>query len=224
MKAFYPKTQRDRYFDILEKAVPAPLLPYREQLHVAVFERGDYLSHYNVPIGTLYYLVSGKAKIYMIHDDGKQTLVQFVGDNNYIGELSLLGAEDVPKDVIALQQCICIALPFEQGNPGLLSNPAFLRHLCIFLAQKLLLRTERFSESLNYPLKNRLAAFILFTAHERTYTEKHVETAEYLGISYRHLLYAIRRFCDDGILIKQKKGHHIADLHALQVLAKDIKA
>ncbi|SHN88216.1 transcriptional regulator YeiL [Desulfitobacterium chlororespirans] len=224
MKRFYPKSEHDPYYQVMKSLAHLPLGKLLTHAHIEVFERGEYLSRCNEPIHTLYYLISGKAKIYMIHDDGKQSILQFLSKDNYVGELSLLGVEDVPKDVVALQQCVCLASPLEQFKPLMLSDAAFLHHLCVYLGQKVLTRSERFSENLNYPLKNRLAAFILFTAHDRIYGEKHVETAEYLGVSYRHLLYTIQQFKEEGILIKQKGAYFIADPQALQVLAKDIRA
>ena len=224
MEKFFPKSEQDLYFHTLSKLRPLPIGHLLPHAHVEVFERGEHITCYSEPIHTLYYLASGKAKIYMIHDDGKQSIIQFLGKDNYVGELSLLGVEDTPKDVIAIERCILVAFPLEQLKPFLLENAAFLHHLCVYLAKKVLTRTERFSEHMNYPLKNRLAAFILFTAHQQLYSEKHVETAEYLGVSYRHLLYTIEQFKKDGILVKQKKGGFIANAELLREFAKDIRA
>jgi len=53
------------------------------------------------------------------------------------------------------------------------------------------------------------------------YSEKHTETAEYLSVSYRHLLYTFKTFIDEGLLIKIKKGFEINE-EPLATLAKDI--
>ena len=49
-----------------------------------------------------------------------------------------------------------------------------------------------------------------------------IQAAEYLGVSYRHLLYTFKLFLDDGILTKVKKGYGIKE-DELRILAKDIE-
>lgn len=51
-----------------------------------------------------------------------------------------------------------------------------------------------------------------------------METAEYLGVSYRHLLYTLRQLKEEGILVKQKGAYFIAEPQALQVLSKGVRA
>ncbi len=58
--------------------------------------------------------------------------------------------------------------------------------------------------------------------HQGMYTEKHTETTEYLGVSYRHLLYTLREFADKGFIEKKKKGYYI-NREPLKALAKDIE-
>jgi CRP/FNR family putative post-exponential-phase nitrogen-starvation transcriptional regulator len=43
--------------------------------------------------------------------------------------------------------------------------------------------------------------------------------AEYLGVTYRHLLYVIARFVKQGILEKSKQGYTIKNESALRKIA-----
>ena len=85
-------------------------------------------------------------------------------------------------------------------------------------------RTERFGQGLNYPLLNRLAAFILYTENEGLYHEKHTEVAEYLSSSYRHLLHTFEQLREKNIVIKEKRGYRIIDRTELERLAGEIKS
>ena len=70
------------------------------------------------------------------------------------------------------------------------------------------------SENLNYPLEDRLAFFILKYQHRGTYDIPHVDVSEYMNVSYRHMLYVIKKFCELGILTKEEgkgKGYLISD-------------
>ncbi len=222
MNRFYPKKPGDAHFEALAafRALPQDAL---SGAHVAVFERGERLSRLGEPIAALYYLVSGRAKISMVHGDGRQSILQFIGAGDYVGDLSLLGVEDTPKDVEALCATVAVALPMDRYRQALLADAAFLRSLCEYLARKLLGRSERLTQNLNYPLKNRLAALILTTAHDGLYQEKHAQAAEYLGVTYRHLLYTLAQLREEGIVERLDKGYRILDERALEALAGDIR-
>ena len=54
------------------------------------------------------------------------------------------------------------------------------------------------------------------------YHEKHTQAAEYLGVSYRHLLYVLAQFIHDGLLTKSKKGYLIKNRKQLSGLALEM--
>jgi len=70
------------------------------------------------------------------------------------------------------------------------------------------------------PLENRLAAFIILSADDNFYKEKHTEVCEYLGVSYRHLLHVLAQLCKKNIIEKQSQGYIIRDRECLEKLAK----
>jgi len=191
------------------------------KIQIEVFSPKESIIHFNHSVEKLYFLLKGKAKIYMIHIDGKRSLIQFLKEGSFIGELTLLGIEKQPKDVIAISECICLSIPLVAAKEQLLTNNEFLLYLNRYLGNKLLRRTEFFAKNQNFELKNRLAAYILLTEVNGIFLEKHTETAEFLGTSYRHLLYCLKKFEVENILIKQKKGYLIHK-EALQILAGDI--
>ena len=63
----------------------------------------------------------------------------------------------------------------------------------------------------SFPLKVRLAEFILKMSVNGYYREPHTEVAEFLGVTYRHLLYVLAQFVEEGILEKTKRGYKVAD-------------
>lgn len=197
-------------------------LPLEELAYLTIFTKGERLIRYNSGTDMLYILLEGKAKIYLLHEDGKQAIVHFVQAGELIGELSLLEVEERTKDVIAQTQCVCLAISLETSREQLLQDVLFLQQLSYYLAKKVLNRTERFSEGLNYPLINRLAAFILYTETDGFYHEKHTEVADYLGTSYRHLLYTFEQLREQQLLTKEKPGYRIQNRAKLVSLAKDI--
>ncbi len=188
--------------------------------HVIVneFENKDHIVQAEVPISRLYLLVEGKAKISMLHEDGHSSIVYFVKPNEMIGELTLIGIEDRPKDVISIGTCICLSVPMEVAESSLLNDKDFMLLMSRFIGTKLLDRTWFNAKQQHYELKHRLAAYILKCECDGLFNEKHTETAEYLAVSYRHLLHTIQSFKEDNILTKNKKGYTF-DRYALEELA-----
>ncbi|WP_042472496.1 transcriptional regulator YeiL [Bacillus ndiopicus] len=180
------------------------------------FERGEWIiKEGNFP-QYLYFLIEGKAKVYMTQENGKVALISFAQPNAFIGELELLDEEYYSKGVQTMTTTICLALPILKCKEELLSDVVFLRYLCTFLGNKTSLMTAQFSKSLAYPLENRLAEFIVLSAHNNIYKEKHTEVCDYLGVSYRHLLYVLAQFCEQGLLEKRGRSYTITNMSELK--------
>lgn len=68
----------------------------------------------------------------------------------------------------------------------------FVKMISQFIGDKLIRRMEHFSINQTYQLNYRLALLLLEVAVAGIYQEKLTETAEYLGVSYRHLTYTLK--------------------------------
>jgi CRP-like cAMP-binding protein len=91
-----------------------------------------------------------------------------------------------------------------------------------YISNKLLTRSYRMSENLNYSLENRLATFILQYEQKGKYNINHTDVSEYMNVSYRHVLYVIKQFCENGILAKDKeKGYIILNMEKLKQLREE---
>ena len=196
------------------------ILPYAE-LHS--FQKSEKMCNEGVDVPYLYYLISGKAKIYMSHKNGKTSLINFIQASSFIGELGLIGVESITKTVEVIEDCMCLALPLKDCQHLLLQDVIFLQKLCKFIGEKTITRTESYAKNNSYPFENRLAAFILLTEQNNSYTEKHTEASEYLNVSYRHLLYVLNQFCQQNYLKKDGRTYYIQDRNLLEKLADELK-
>ncbi|MBO0474543.1 transcriptional regulator YeiL [Enterococcus ureasiticus] len=174
-----------------------------------VYDKKEYIVRFDKQVEHLFFLIEGRAKIYKIHENGRRSLIQFLGQGDFIGELSLLEVEEQVKDVQAIDQCICLTLPYHTVKQELLNDNHFLRIIAKYLGEKVLLRVEHFSNNQNYELKYRLSAYMLQTELEGIYAEKQTETAEFLGVSYRHLIYTLTEFQKAGLVTKQGKSYQL---------------
>ena len=166
----------------------------------------------------LYYLIEGRAKLFLTQENGRISLVNFLSEPCFIGEMELLGAQKYANGVKAITRCTCFAIQVNLCREQLLQDNRFLRHICVFLGKKAIGNTAHYSQNQSYSLEVRLADFILTTSHNRYYREKHTEAAEYLGVTYRHLLYVLAGFVKKGILKKTPQGYYINQMQKLQEL------
>ena len=170
----------------------------------------------------LYFLLSGKAKITLIHEDGKRSIVHFVGPEEFIGELTLIDVEESPKDVTCLSECVCMTVGMDVAREYLLHDNEFLLIMSRYIGKKLLDRTWFHSKQQSFELRYRLAAYILLAENDGYYDERHTETAEFLGVSYRHLLQTFQLFKIEGLLNKTKQGY-VINREGLYEIAKHLE-
>ncbi len=192
-----------------------------KEIRIVHFNETENIVQFDQPLDHLYLIIEGKAKVTMVHEDGKRSIVRFLTPMELIGELSLIEVDDQPKDIEAVSNCTCLAVPITMAKKILLKDCEFLLKLNQYIGGKLLERTWFQMKFQNYELKNRLAAYMLMSEHNGLYTEKHTETAEYLNVSYRHLLHTIKLFLDDETIKKTPQGYAL-NIDALDELSMDI--
>ena len=173
--------------------------------------------------GFLYYLIDGRAKLFISQANGRISLINFLNAQCFIGEMELLGAQETANGVTAITPCTCYAIHITKCKEQILNDTKFLRYLCLFLSQKAIRNTYNYSKNQSYPLEVRLANFILMTSCNLLYREKHTEVSEFLGVTYRHLLYVLADFVKRGFLKKTEQGYYIQDLNTLRKIAEGIE-
>ncbi|HAJ7559777.1 transcriptional regulator YeiL, partial [Escherichia coli] len=167
-------------------------------------------------------LTRGRARLYATLANGRVSLIDFFAAPCFIGEIELIDKDHEPRAVQAIEECWCLALSMKHYRPLLLNDTLFLRKLCVTLNHKNYRNIVSLTQNQSFPLVNRLAAFILLSQEGDLYHEKHTQAAEYLGVSYRHLLYVLAQFIHDGLLTKSKKGYLIKNRKQLSGLALEM--
>ena len=192
-------------------------------IQVYEFEKGEYIFHEQSYPEALFYMVEGKAKLYITHKNGKISLIEFLTSPTIMGEIELLNEARYSKGIQTVTKTICLVIPFRDVKDKLLADPVFLKMLCLFLSSKTTNMTAKYTQNQAYPLENRLASFILLSSDHDFYKEKHTEVCEYLGVSYRHLLFVLAQFTEAGYLTKQNRGYLLSNRTTLEQLASEIQ-
>lgn len=186
-----------------------------------IFNKDENIYKIGCDVTSCYFILSGIAKIYVDHENGRRSILDFAGRNNWLGELSLFGKEEDIKENKVLQEITCLEFDLQELQKLCQENAMVSYYFAAYISNKLVSRSHRMTESLNYPLNNRLAGFILKYQHGGIYEIQHTDAAEYLNVSYRHILYVMKEFRDLGILCKEKKqGYRIVDIEKLKEIYK----
>ncbi|PLR94645.1 transcriptional regulator YeiL [Bacillus sp. T33-2] len=218
----YKNEKREYYLD--EHSIADLFsLSVDEFIEVREYQRDEWIIHEGMRPDFLFYVIEGKAKIYVTHQNGKVSLINFINAHEYIGEMELLNDVYYTKGIQTSTKTVCFAIPFHHYRGQLLEDVKFLRELTRFLSAKSTNMAAKYTQSLAFPLENRLADFILQTADGNVYKEKHVTVCDFLGVSYRHLLHVLAQFCDKGYLQKEGRHYRIRQPNALQGLAEVLK-
>ncbi len=198
--------------------------PIEAFIEIREYKRDEWIIREGMRPDYLFYVMEGKAKIYVTYQNGKVSLINFINAYDYIGEMELLNEVYYTKGIQASTKTVCFAIPFHSCRTQMLEDTTFLRELTKFLSMKATKMAEKYSQSLAFPLENRLADFILQTADEDVYKEKHVTVCDFLGVSYRHLLHVLAQFCKKGYLKKEGRYYRIQQhdkLNELSVILKN---
>lgn len=194
-----------------------------EFIEVHEYKRGEWIIREGSRPDFLFYVIEGKAKIYVTHQNGKVSLLNFIHENDYIGEMELLHEVYYTKGIQTSSKTICFAIPFQHCRSQMMEDATFLRELSKFLSSKATKMAAKSSQSFAFPLENRLADFILQTADEEIYKEKHVTVCDFLGVSYRHLLHVLSQFCERDYLQKDGRHYRIVQPNQLEELAEKLR-
>lgn len=193
-----------------------------EGLHACTFSRGEHLCVEGAPLVELFIILKGRARISHSASNGRCLLLGFDDGEGIVGDLELFtGRTAACTDVQAATDVSCVAVPLARNRERLLSDAAFLAKAGGALAAALERSTQNCARIILCPLEARLCSYIGLTARDGVFSEKLTETSELLGVSYRHLLRALRSLCDGGILSRDAGGYRILNAERLWEIAEE---
>ncbi len=194
------------------------------QKHAVLFlcEQGETLLKQNGHSAYLFYLPHGRCKVSYLTANAKTIIVNQLKGPCLIGEMELFNEKE-SFTVESLEESLLVGFPLAECEKMLKEDVRFLQHVCLELSVKERNNARRLLHAFSYPLKNRLARFILDYAEQDTLRIKKVTIAESLGVSYRHLESVMDDFVKDGILAKDRLVYRLCDRKALEELSGELR-
>lgn len=213
---------KKEYYQILEQQqmMQVSTYAYFELCH---FKKGDCLLHQGQQLSYLYILLEGCIKSCHTTSNGSTVLTAFSNALTVIGEVEFLNHREVINDIYAIENIVCLRICVSKYEEVLLNDLLFIRYLAKVISCKLYETNQNSSISMNYPVENRLASYLISCHDNLIITENFVQVAKMIGCSYRQLQRVLNTFCKLGYLSKIQRGQFkICNPKALQKLGQDL--
>ena len=226
MRKIGDKEMVRRYADQfgLDAIMPEELF---QTMTIQEYDRTELICSTGDKLEYMYFLVSGKLKIYSSHSNGKSLMVRFHKPLSVIGDVELLNGYDVRCSIEALIPSRLLVVSFDQLRKSIDNDARFWRFLVENLSYKLYTFSSAAAMNLLSPLENRFASYLLstcFDENDNPFTPelkstKLTEVSMILGTSYRHLVRVVREFTRQKIIERERGMIRIIDPAALRTLA-----
>lgn len=195
----------------------------RPYAHVREYDKDESIIVSTSNLTRILYLIKGTAKLYSQHKNGRQSLINFFTPPSFLGVPELFEESKQPYPLVAQTRCRFIEVDTTRCRARLLQDALFLRFCCSMALKQNAAQNLRYMNLTAYPCRNNFAASLLLLQNDGILSVKYVELAEYLAVSYRHLMHLISELCSEGIVERIPKGLRILNWEEVYSLANEIQ-
>ena len=182
--------------------------------YVLEFDAGEILCLDGEPVEWLFFLLEGRAKIFMTVDTGENLILNLWDGYGVLCDMELFMGDGIyHASCRAITPVRGIALPLDVNREILLGCNEYLRRTCRSFARTMAKDRNVFNNIL-YPVEARLCSYIAINGTEGEWSDNLTQVSELLGVSYRHLLRTLRGLCAKGVLRRTESGYVVADQRA----------
>ena len=189
------------------------------------FPKGSVILFENDPGDSLYVIRSGRCKVVLIGEDGREVILGVLGEGDHFGELSLI--DELPRSahVIAMDDSTLIVLRREDFRRRVESSPAVAWSLLTELSRRLRRADEKIGGLVLLDVPGRIARLLLDLAEEAgsNTIEKpltHQTIAHMIGASRETVSRTMRDFQNQGWINVERRRIALADRAALKRCAQ----
>jgi CRP/FNR family cyclic AMP-dependent transcriptional regulator len=198
---------KDRTVEVL----PAPLLDKVGAVAtVRTFAKRAIIVTEGDETDTLYVVLSGKARVFVADDKGREVQLNQLGPGEYFGEVTLDGGPR-SASVMALEECRCAMVKRAELTPFLEKNPELALHIVRKLARRVRDLTENVRSLALMDVYGRVARLLLELAENkdgRLVISEHLthkDIASRVGAS-REMISRIFSDLSDGGYVRKENG------------------
>ncbi len=191
-------------------------------------ERGAPILRRGAPNGGMIVVMSGRVRVSVVSEDGKEVTLNVLGPGQVLGEMSLLDGEASSADVTAQEDCVLLVIERGQFLNLLRQNAELCLHLMAMLSRRLRQTNAALEDIALLDLPTRLGRLLNRLAKDygipvRTGTRIEVKLSQkdlstLVGASREKVNKQIREWEDVGVLGKDSGRMVVVNAHALAPL------
>jgi CRP/FNR family transcriptional regulator, cyclic AMP receptor protein len=185
------------------------------------YPRGSVILFENDPGDSLFVVRSGRVKVVLIGEDGREVILGVLGVGEYFGEMALIDESPRSAHVIAMEDATLIVLRREDFRRRVESNPNVAWSLLSELSRRLRRADEKIGGLVLLDVPGRIARLLLDIADEAgaSIIEKsitHQTIAQMIGASRETVSRAMKDFQDAGWISVERRRISLSNRDALE--------
>src|SRR3954462_14486736 len=193
----------------------------RERTH----PRGSVILFENDSGDSLFIVRSGRVKVVLIGEDGREVILGVLGVSQHFGELSLIDEQPRSAHVIAMEDSSLIVLRREDFRKRVESSPSGAWSLLAELSRRLRRADDKIGGLVLLDVPGRIARLLLDLSEESgtDQIEKsltHQTIAQMIGASRETVSRAMKEFQDSGWINVERRRISLANRSALEQRAQ----
>lgn len=192
-----------------------------EQLPMATARKNQVIYAPGETDEALFFLKSGKVRVYRIAPDGRKLLVAHFGPGTVFGEMALAGQTMTGSFAEAAEDSTVCIMSAKDVEQLMLEHPAVALALVKLLARRLRESERRIEQLAYHTIPSRLAATLIDLGHpkETLAGYSHQELAELLGTTRETVTRALDDFKSKGLVSVERKRIDLLDVPGLRLIA-----
>ena len=189
------------------------------------YPKGSVILFENDPGDSLYIVRSGRVKVVLIGEDGREIILAVLGPGDHFGEQSLIDQQPRSATVIAMEDASLLILHRDDFRRRVESSPAIAWALLTEMSRRLRHADEKIGGLVLLDVPGRIARLLLDLAAENDgkTIEKaltHQTIAQMIGASRETVSRSMKDFQDAGWIGVERRRISVTDEAALKRLAQ----
>lgn len=188
------------------------------------YPKGSVILFQDDPGDSLFVVRSGRVKVVLIGEDGREVILGILGVGQHFGELSLIDGAPRSAHVIAMEDAQLLVLRREDFRSRVSESPSIAWALLAELSRRLRRADGQIGSLVLLDVHGRIARLLLASAPEagaegvdRRLT--HQTIAQMIGASRETVSRAMSEFQERGLIAVERRRITITDRAALEALA-----
>jgi CRP/FNR family cyclic AMP-dependent transcriptional regulator len=201
------------------------LAKFAELVREKSYPKGSVILFEDDPGDSLFVVRSGRVKVVLVAEDGREVILGILGVGAHFGELSLIDNQPRYAHVIAMEESSLLVLRRDDFRRRVEASPSVAWSLLTELSRRLRQADEKIGSLVLLDVPGRISRMLLNAADEGG-SEKiekaltHQTIAHVIGASRETVSRAMREFQDSGWISTERRRIRITDRAALEKRAQ----